>query len=113
VTRIDTGHAVFRVLVFPFRRAVDGVVYALFRREDAGYWQGVAGGGEVGESPLEAARSSGCRMSAPNMAGSVSMRRARRCGGTPTAPRSGSWITGCVTARLPVLLDRPIASDPR
>jgi dATP pyrophosphohydrolase len=28
----------------------------LFRREDAGYWQGVAGGGEVGESPWEAAR---------------------------------------------------------
>ena len=34
----------------------DDFVYALLRREDAGYWQGVAGGGEAGESPLEAAR---------------------------------------------------------
>ncbi len=40
----------------PFRRTEAGFAYALFRREDAGYWQGVAGGGEAGESPLEAAR---------------------------------------------------------
>jgi dATP pyrophosphohydrolase len=33
-----------------------GFVYALFRRSDGGYWQGVAGGGEDEESPLEAAR---------------------------------------------------------
>lgn len=39
---------------------MDGFVYALFRREDAGYWQGVAGGGETGESPLQAARREAC-----------------------------------------------------
>lgn len=47
--------APFQVLVFPFRPAGDGFEYALFRRRDAGYWQGVAGGGENGESPLAAA----------------------------------------------------------
>lgn len=56
MTQIDVGRAPFQVLVFPFRREGNGFVYALFRREDAGYWQGVAGGGEAGESPLEAAR---------------------------------------------------------
>lgn len=55
VTQIGTGRAASQVLVFPFRREGDGFVYGLFRREDASYWQGVAGGGEAGESPLEAA----------------------------------------------------------
>jgi dATP pyrophosphohydrolase len=32
------------------------VRYALFRRADADYWQGVAGGGDAGESPLQAAQ---------------------------------------------------------
>lgn len=46
------------VLVFPFRRRAEGVVdYVLFRRvDDADFWQGVAGGVEDGETPLEAAR---------------------------------------------------------
>ncbi|MQB02044.1 MAG: NUDIX domain-containing protein [Actinobacteria bacterium] len=49
--------APFQVLVFPYRVSADGgFVYALLRRADADYWQGVAGGGEEGESPLEAAR---------------------------------------------------------
>lgn len=42
--------------MFPFRCEGDGHVYGLLRRQDAGYWQGVAGGGEAGESPLQAAR---------------------------------------------------------
>lgn len=50
------GRAPFQVLVLPYHRTGDDVVYALFRRADAGYWQGVAGGGENNESPLEAAR---------------------------------------------------------
>ncbi|MCW2917920.1 MAG: hydrolase [Actinomycetia bacterium] len=50
------GRAAFQILVFPFRRDGEGFTYALLRREDAGYWQGVAGGGEDGESPLDAAR---------------------------------------------------------
>lgn len=49
--------AAFQVLVLPYRSdGAGGFAYALFRREDASYWQGVAGGGEQGESPLEAAR---------------------------------------------------------
>lgn len=40
----------------PYRQTDDAWQYALFRRADAAYWQGVAGGGEAGESPLEAAR---------------------------------------------------------
>ncbi len=49
--------AAFQVLVFPYRSDDGaGFRYALFRRADDSYWQGVAGGGEAGESPLEAAR---------------------------------------------------------
>lgn len=49
--------AAFQVLVLPYLQAEDGTFrYALFRRADASYWQGVAGGGEQGETPLDAAR---------------------------------------------------------
>jgi len=49
--------APFQVLVLPYRRSRDGeIAYAIFRRTDAEYWQGIAGGGEDNESPLEAAR---------------------------------------------------------
>jgi dATP pyrophosphohydrolase len=45
------------VLVFPYRKVGDSEFeYAVFRRSDAGYWQGMAGGGEGDETPLEAAR---------------------------------------------------------
>lgn len=53
------SRAPFQVLVFPYRVAgSDAILYAVFRRapSDGGYWQGIAGGGEIGESPLEAAR---------------------------------------------------------
>ncbi|MEW2502912.1 NUDIX domain-containing protein [Amycolatopsis sp. NPDC047767] len=50
------GRAAFQVLVLPYRHTAQGTVYALFRRADVGYWQGVAGGGEAGESPVQAAR---------------------------------------------------------
>lgn len=50
------GRAAFQVLVLPYRRTEEGLLYALFRRSDGAYWQGVAGGGEAAESPLEAAR---------------------------------------------------------
>lgn len=42
--------------MIPFRETQAGLRYALLRRRDAGYWQGVAGGGEGAESPLDAAR---------------------------------------------------------
>jgi len=49
--------APFQVLVYPYRKVgVSEFEYALFRRSDAGYWQGIAGGGEDDETPLEAAR---------------------------------------------------------
>ena len=53
------SRAPFQVLVLPYRITPDNaVLYAIFRREPSsgGYWQGIAGGGENGESPLEAAK---------------------------------------------------------
>jgi dATP pyrophosphohydrolase len=42
--------------VFPFRIAAQGPRYAVFKRSDDGNWQGVAGGVEVGEDLVTAAR---------------------------------------------------------
>lgn len=56
VSDIVDGRAAFQVLVLPYRQTAQGMEYALFRRADADYWQGVAGGGEAGESPVQAAR---------------------------------------------------------
>ena len=53
------SRAPFQVLVFPYRLVSNKqVFYGLFRRElsTGGYWQGIAGGGEIGETPLEAAK---------------------------------------------------------
>lgn len=49
--------APFQVLVYPYRKNEDGhFEYALLKRADEGFWQGIAGGGEDEEYPLEAAR---------------------------------------------------------
>ena len=48
--------APFQILVLPFRRIQNGFEFAAFLRSDAGYWQGIAGGGEGGESPENAAK---------------------------------------------------------
>jgi dATP pyrophosphohydrolase len=48
--------APYQVLVFPFFQESDSISYCLFRRIDLGVWHGVAGGGEEGEAPLEAAK---------------------------------------------------------
>jgi dATP pyrophosphohydrolase len=49
--------APFQVLVYPYRKVGnDELVYALLKRSDGGYWQAIAGGGEDGETPLDAAR---------------------------------------------------------
>ena len=50
------ARAPFQVLILPFCRTGRNIEYAIFRRSDAGYWQGIAGGGEDEETPLEAAR---------------------------------------------------------
>ncbi len=42
--------------MLPYREVEGDLQFALFRRSDGAYWQGVAGGGEAGESPLLAAR---------------------------------------------------------
>ncbi len=42
--------------MLPYRQTAQGLEYGLLRRADADYWQGVAGGGEADESPLQAAR---------------------------------------------------------
>lgn len=62
--------APFQILVLPFRRREGRLEFAIFRRADDGSWQGIAGGGEDDESPVEAARreaeeEAGIPMSAP------------------------------------------------
>jgi len=47
--------APFQVLVIPFRHTGRGLEYCLLKRSDVDYWQFVAGGGEEGESALQAA----------------------------------------------------------
>ena len=49
--------APFQVLIYPYRKTADGrFEYALLKRAIEGFWQGISGGGEAGETPLEAAR---------------------------------------------------------
>jgi dATP pyrophosphohydrolase len=49
--------APFQVLVFPYRISLDGTAeVAVFQRANGGYWQGIAGGGDEGETPEQAAR---------------------------------------------------------
>ncbi len=52
--------APFQILVLPYRRASDTEAdvweYAVLRRSDYLCWQGIAGGGEDDETPLDAAK---------------------------------------------------------
>lgn len=51
------ARAPFQVLVFPYHQRSDGIyVFAVFRRADDPYWQGIAGGGEGDETPRQAAQ---------------------------------------------------------
>jgi len=51
------ARAPFQILVYLCRRISDDEYeYALLKRSDGGWWQGIAGGGEGAETPLEAAR---------------------------------------------------------
>lgn len=50
------GKRIFQVLVIPFKKGQDGVKYAIFRRADLQVWQWIAGGGENGETPMNAAK---------------------------------------------------------
>lgn len=46
----------YQVLVFPFIKEKGKYYYAIFKRKDLNIWQGIAGGGEGKETPLEAMR---------------------------------------------------------
>jgi len=46
----------YQILVFPFFRDGKTFKYCIFKRRDLGFWQGIAGGGEEGETPLESAK---------------------------------------------------------
>ncbi len=48
--------APFQILVLPYRKTRDILEFAVLRRTDYLCWQGIAGGGEDGETPLEAAK---------------------------------------------------------
>jgi dATP pyrophosphohydrolase len=48
--------APFQVLILPYREAGGAFEFAVLARSDDGRWQGLAGGGEGSETPLEAAR---------------------------------------------------------
>ncbi|MGH0795854.1 NUDIX domain-containing protein, partial [Bacillus mycoides] len=48
--------APYQVLIFPYIKTDDSIQYAIFNRSDYGYWQGIAGGGEDGEAPIESAK---------------------------------------------------------
>jgi len=51
------ARAPFQILVLPFRvNGADVFEYALFKRSDESYWQGIAGGGEDSEAALAAAK---------------------------------------------------------
>jgi hypothetical protein len=50
------ARAPFQVLVYPYRKnSNEQIEYALMKRSNEGFWQGIAGGGEDNEKPLEAA----------------------------------------------------------
>ncbi len=46
----------YQVLIFPFIKEENKYYYAIFKRKDLDIWQGLAGGGEGDETPLEAAK---------------------------------------------------------
>ena len=50
-----------QILVLPFRKNSNGEFeFAVFRRTDAGFWQGIAGGGEDNEIPEATAVIAAC-----------------------------------------------------
>lgn len=51
--------APFQVLVIPYKRVNEKILYGIFLRNDMKVWQFIAGGGEDSESPIEAAKREG------------------------------------------------------
>lgn len=50
------SRARMQVLIIPFTQEGDAAKYCILRRSDMLFWQFIAGGGEAGETPLEAAK---------------------------------------------------------
>lgn len=49
--------APYQILVFPYIKTPKGnIKYCIFKRKDLKVWQGIAGGGEEGEIPMETAK---------------------------------------------------------
>lgn len=49
--------APFQILVFPYLKSSNNEIkYCVFKRKDLDVWQGIAGGGEANETPLNAAK---------------------------------------------------------
>ncbi|WP_394530916.1 NUDIX hydrolase [Priestia aryabhattai] len=48
--------APYQVLVFPYIINKDLIEFAIFKRSDLDYWQGIAGGGEDKETPIQSAK---------------------------------------------------------
>ncbi|MBN2556712.1 MAG: NUDIX domain-containing protein [Anaerolineales bacterium] len=48
--------APFQVLVIPYRSTASALEFAVLKRSGANYWQFIAGGGEEGETPIQAAQ---------------------------------------------------------
>lgn len=48
--------APFQVLVIPYKKQEDEILYGVFLRSDLKFWQFISGGGEDSELPLEAAK---------------------------------------------------------
>lgn len=51
------NRAPFQVLIIPFRMIkYNYIEYAIFKRQDSKIWQWIAGGGEINETPINAAK---------------------------------------------------------
>lgn len=46
----------YQVLIFPYIKTGRGYFYAIFKRKDLKFWQGISGGGEGGETPIKSAK---------------------------------------------------------
>lgn len=53
--RLSNESAISSIDISLYKTA-DSIQYAIFNRSDYGYWQGIAGGGEDGEIPIESAK---------------------------------------------------------
>jgi dATP pyrophosphohydrolase len=46
----------YQVLIFPYIKTSKNYLYAVFKRKDLKFWQGISGGGEDNETPIKSAK---------------------------------------------------------